>query len=56
MGHHFDGPGELLEASLSEEKRCLKCHAVHHGELLGAFSYRLFRKQPRSKAKQPPLG
>lgn len=27
-------------------ERCLNCHRVHHGELLGAFSYGLFRKTP----------
>ena len=27
-------------------KRCLECHDVHRGELLGAFSYELTRKKP----------
>jgi hypothetical protein len=31
-------------------KRCLDCHQVHHGELLGAFSYDIVRQTPITDA------
>jgi hypothetical protein len=36
----------LMLGSLRAAKRCLDCHDVHRGELLGAFSYELTRKKP----------
>jgi hypothetical protein len=38
----------LMLGSLRATKRCLDCHAVQHGELLGAFSYELIRVKPIS--------
>ena len=37
--------------SLRATKRCLDCHSVQHGELLGAFSYELIRAKPISIAR-----
>ena len=37
-----DGQGEIrMLGSLRADTRCLKCHVVERGQLLGAFSYRL---------------
>src|SRR5262249_61836230 len=37
-----DGPDRMrMLGSLRAAKQCLRCHRVEHGELLGAFSYRL---------------
>jgi hypothetical protein len=41
-----------LVGALRASKQCLKCHQATHGELLGAFSYDLFRDPP-VKVKMP---
>ena len=35
-----------LVGAVRAAKQCLDCHSVRRGELLGAFSYLLDRKQP----------
>ncbi len=41
----------LMLGSLRATKRCLDCHSVQSGELLGAFSYELIRVKPISIAR-----
>lgn len=46
-----------MVGALRASKQCLKCHQATHGELLGAFSYDLFRDPPvKGKARSvvPP--
>ena len=46
-----------LLGSVRATKQCLECHDVHRGELLGAFSYELMRKQPidlKTIPRKPP--
>ena len=35
-----------MVGAIRAAKQCLDCHSVRRGELLGAFSYLLDRKQP----------
>lgn len=37
-----------MVGSLRAENQCLECHSVRRGELLGAFTYELMRKNPMS--------
>jgi hypothetical protein len=45
-----------MVGALRASRQCLKCHQVQHGELLGAFSYDLFRDPPVKieKPRQEP--
>jgi len=53
-----DGTNRIgMLGSLRAGKDCLECHQVNRGELLGAFSYDLFRKTPVKQtepATEPP--
>ena len=55
-----DGEDTVVEQGLNQirmlgsvraAKQCLDCHSVRRGDLLGAFSYLLDRKQPISPPK-----
>jgi len=34
-------------------KNCLECHSVHHGELLGAFTYQILERKPAQGTTMP---
>ncbi len=44
----------LMLGSVRATKRCLECHSVQRGELLGAFSYELIRVKPINTSRAQP--
>jgi hypothetical protein len=48
-GHQPDNPHGTLIAALRAGHSCMSCHDVKHGQLLGAFAYRLDAALPNRK-------
>lgn len=49
----FDVNTIRMVGSLRASENCLRCHAVQHGELLGAFSYEITRLHPLPPVERP---